>query len=407
MISLNTAQRLIARHCAALSVKSVSIDKSLGHVLAENVKADDSLPRFDNSAMDGYAVRANSTSSATSVRTVRLEIVDSVFAGEMSRRTLGPGEACRIMTGAPVPKGADAVAQKEEVSVQGGQIEVDHPIARGRHIRRRGGEVKKGRVILQKGLVIDAGSVGCLATLGRRLVRVHRRPNVSVIATGDETIPPGEKLLSGQIYDSNSYMVSAALEQMGITPVRVRHVKDHPTALRNAIEAALARSDCLIVTGGVSVGDRDYVRSVLERERIREVFWGVKQKPGKPFYFGARGRRVVFGLPGNPASVFTCFYVHVHPALRRLAGVRGGLHERKLPLSTDVASDRERWRLLKAKTLDEPEAGVAVLPRQASHMITTLAQTNSVVLIPPGVGTVRAGTIVTTYLLPPVEERAR
>jgi len=407
MISLDTAQRLIARHCAALGVKSVSIDKSLGHVLAQSVKADDSLPRFDNSAMDGYAVRAKNTSSATSSRPVRLAIVDSLFAGESSRRTLGLGEACRIMTGAPVPKGADAVAQKEEVSVRDGQIEVDHPIARGRHIRRRGGEVKKGRVILPKGLVIDAGSVGCLATLGRRLVRVHRRPSVSVIATGDETVPPGVKLLPGQIYDSNSYMVSAALEQMGITPVRVRHVKDHPTALRNAIEAALARSDCLIVTGGVSVGDRDYVRRILAEQRVREVFWRVKQKPGKPFYFGVRGKRVVFGLPGNPASVFTCFYVYVHTALRRLAGVRRGLHERKLPLLTDVASDHQRWRLLKAKTLDEPEAGVVVLPRQASHMITTLAQTDTVVVIPPGVGKVRAGTVVTTYPLPTLGNRAR
>lgn len=407
MITLNTAQKLIARHCPAMDKENVAIENALGCVLAESVRAREPLPRFDNSAMDGYAIRAGSTSRATDTSPARLAIVDSVFAGQYSRRAVAPGEACRIMTGAPVPRGADAVAQKEEVSLRGEIVEIDHPINRGRHIRRRGGEVKKGTVVLKKGLVIEPGTVGCLATLGRRTVQVYRRPRVSVITTGDETVPPGSKLRPGQIYDSNSFMVSAALEQMGVPPVRVRHVKDHPAALHKATAAALAKSDVLIITGGVSVGDRDYVREILGAQGVREVFWRVKQKPGKPFYFGVRGERatrVVFGLPGNPASVFTCFYVHVYPALCRMAGLRDALTETQLRLTTDVTSDHERWRLLKAKTV---EGGVEVLPRQASHMITTLAQTNSVAVIPPGRGTVSAGTIVSTYLLPSLKGKTR
>lgn len=403
MISPDKARRLIARQCAPLGHCTVAIGYALGRVLAQTVRAADPLPRFDNSAMDGYAVRADSTRGASGARPVRLAVVDSVFAGETSRRRLQAGEACRIMTGAPLPPGADAVAQKEEVMANSVDIAVDHPIARGRHIRRRGGEIKKNAVVLRSGATIDAGTVGCLATVGCDRVRVHRRPAVSVIATGDETVAPGGKLLPGQIYDSNSYMVSAALRQMGIEPARVRHVKDHPTALHNAFAASLAKSDVLIVTGGVSVGDRDYVREILARQRVREVFWRIRQKPGKPFYFGVRGKRVVFGLPGNPASVFTCFYMHVYPALRRMAGFPVGLQERTLPLAGPVQSDGNRWRLLKAKTLDWPNTAVEVLGRQDSHMITALSQTNCIVVVPPRVGTLEAGTPVTTYLLPAPE----
>jgi molybdopterin molybdotransferase len=400
MISPESAQRLIRRHCNPLGDCVLPIADALGYVLAETVRTDAPLPRFDNSAMDGYAVRAHGTDAATATHPVRLAVVDEVFAGQTTRRRLRAGEACRIMTGAPLPAGADAVAQKEEVHLRGDEIWLDHPIAEGRHVRRRGEEIKKSQVILPKGLAIDAGAIGCLATIGRERVRVQRRPSVSVIATGDETVAPGGRLRPSQIYESNSYMVSAALRQMGITPSRVRHVKDHPTALGNAVAASLARSDVLIVTGGVSVGDRDYVRDVLSRQRVREVFWRVRQKPGKPFYFGVRGKRAVFGLPGNPASVFTCFYVHVYTALRWMAGFSGGLVERRLPLATPVTADKERWRLLKAKLVDGPPLGVASLPRQASHMITALTETDSIAVVPPGVGTLEAGSLVTVYLLP-------
>ncbi len=400
MISIEKAMSLVKKYNQPLGFITVDFEQSLGYVLAENVKTPAPLPRFDNSAMDGFAVRSADTTGASQTKKCRLKIVETIYAGQFSTRRLRKGEACRIMTGAPVLPGADAVAQKEEVMDSPGSIELDHPVVKGRHVRRRGGEIGRGTVVLKKGLVIDAGAVACLASVGRRTVKVCRKPTVAVIATGDETVAPGEKLEPGQIYDSNSYMVAAVLRQMGLEPRRVRHVKDHPSALRNAVAAALRTCDALIVTGGISVGDKDYLRRVLERESVREHFWRVKQKPGKPIYFGSRGKKVVFGLPGNPASVFTCFYMYVYPALRRLGGFTSGLPERFLPLSVSVKPDRERWRLMKARTIETARPTVEPLTRQASHMISSLADTNSLAVIPSGNEDLKAGTVVKTFLLP-------
>jgi molybdopterin molybdotransferase len=401
MILPQAALKIVLKHCAPLGETLVAAGDALGHVLAEDLKTTDPSPRFDNTAMDGYAIRAADTAEAAAENPVRLAVVESVFAGQVANRRLGRGEACRIMTGAPIPLGADAVATKEEVAVSGRFIVLDHPVANGRHIRRRGEEVRPGRVVLRKGAAIGAGATACIASLGRARVRVYRKPRVSVIATGDETVPPGRRLGPGQIYDSNSFMLTAALREMGIEPVRVRHVGDHPTALRNATAAALRAGDVLIVTGGISVGDRDYLRSVLARQRVREAFWRVKQKPGKPLYFGTRGGRVVFGLPGNPASVFTCFYVYVYPALRKLAGHPGeGLPERRLPLAERITPDPVRWRFLKSKTIESPRPAVIPLRHQASHMISSLIDTDRLIVVPPGTEELAAGTVVTTWSLP-------
>jgi molybdopterin molybdotransferase len=386
----------------------VAVGDALGHVLAQDLKTSAPSPRFDNTAMDGYAIRARDTIGASTGSPVRLAIVASVFAGEVGRRRVSAGQACRITTGAPIPRGADAVAQKEEVQVEGEHVVLDHPVSEGRHIRRRGEEIDRGQLVLREGVTVDTGATACIASLGRARVRVFRKPVVSVIATGDETVAPGRKLRPGQIYDSNSYMLTAALRQMGIEPARVRHVGDHPTALRNATAAALRVSDAVIVTGGISVGDRDYLRDVLRRQGVKEVFWRVKQKPGKPLYFGTRGRRVVFGLPGNPASVFTCFYVYVYPALRKMAGHAGvGLPERRLPLADGVKPDAVRWRFLKATTIDGPTPSVKPLLRQASHMISSLVDTDRLIAVPPGDEEIAAGTVVTTWTLPPVGGECR
>jgi molybdopterin molybdotransferase len=401
MISPQVALKTVLKHCPAVGVNTVAIGDVLGHVLAENFKTTEPSPRFDNTAMDGYAIRAADTTKASATNPVLIPVTQSVYAGEIAKQRVGPGEACRIMTGAPIPSGADTVAIKEEVRLQGEQVLLDHPVPKGMHIRRRGEEVRSGAVVLRKGVVVDAGVIACIASLGRARVLVFRKPAVSVIATGDETIEPGRRLRPGQIYDSNSHLLTAALKQMGIKPVRVRHVGDHPTALRNAVGAALRAGDVVIVTGGISVGDRDYLRDVLARERVKEHFWRVKQKPGKPIYFGQRGRRVVFGLPGNPASVFTCFYVYVYGALRKMAGHPGdGLPVRHLPLADGVESDPVRWRFLKAKTIDGPGPTAKPLLKQASHMISTLVDTDRLIVVPPGIGKIAAGKVVTTWTLP-------
>jgi molybdopterin molybdotransferase len=407
MISPGTAQRLIAKHAKRLGPVSVDIEEALGHVLAEAVRSTMPLPRFDNSAMDGFAVRHGDTAGATPRRPVTLKLADTVFAGDSIARRLPRRHACGIMTGAPLPAGTDAIIPVEEAVVRGAELVVEGPVERHRHVRRRGEEVRKGAVVLKPGDVVHAGTIACLAMFGRTHVRVVRRPTVSVITTGDEAIAPGKRLERGQIYDSNSCMLRAMLRQMGIEVNRSRHVRDHVTALSNAIRAGLEASDVLIVTGGVSVGKRDHLRAVLDRLGVEEVFWRVAQKPGKPLYFGVTGtssrRRLVFGLPGNPASAFTCFYVYVYGALRRQAGFGSAAPRRdSLRVAGEVKPLAKKWRFLKAQR--QPAGRVRELPHQGSHMITTLTRTNSLMVIPPSRRPLADGAEVDTYRLPYAED---
>lgn len=399
MISPAQAQRLVFGHCAPLGTVAVAIDDSLGHVLAEDVHARFPLPPFDNSAMDGYAVRSDDTRGASSRRPVRLAMTDPVFAGDVRRRVLRVGETSPITTGAALPRGADAIIPIEDAIVESRSLEVGHRVPRGRHVRRAGAEKGRGALVLGRGSFVGPGAIACLATVGRARVRVIRKPRVSVIATGDETVSPGQRLLRGQIYDSNTHALAALLRAARVDPVRVRAVGDSAGALSNAVAAALNASDVLVVAGGVSVGERDLLRPTLGRLGVREVFWRVRQKPGKPLYFGVKGKKVVFGLPGNPASVYTCFCVYVYPALKKLSGVRlFGLPVEERRLEGAVERDAARWRFLKAAV--SPKGRVAVLPGQASHMVVSLARTDRLIVVPPGSGSLAEGARVKTYRLP-------
>lgn len=402
MISPRTAQRLIARHTTRCGPTSVPIVDALGYVLAEDVRSSVDLPGFDNSAMDGYAVRSRDTRTATAETPTRLSIVFTVHAGDEARAPLPARAACGIMTGARLPPKADAIVPKEQAIVEKASLRVGVPVERYRHVRHRAEDVRKGARVLKSGDVVHPGTVAVLAAVGRSHAPVIRKPTVSVVTTGDETVPPGVPLGRGQIYDSNSHMMSAILQRMG-TPASCRHVKDRPALLAKATRKALASSDVLIVVGGASVGDRDYLRAVLEEEGVRQVFWQVAQKPGKPLYFGVRGRCLVFGLPGNPASAFTCFYVYVYPALRRMSGFRNVyLPTRILRPSRAVTPDRKKWRLLKARTENGAVPAVTELPGQGSHMITSLSGANSLIVVPPG-GSV-LDDAVETYELPYAED---
>jgi molybdopterin molybdotransferase len=410
MISLQTAQRHVAEHSRVLGSKQIGIDDALGYVLAQDIRSPMDLPRFDNSAMDGFAVRSRDTTDASARQPRRLRIIDTLFAGDRAKTSLAAGMACRIMTGAPVPPGADAVVPVEDVWVEGSTLSLRKPIKRWRNVRHQGEEIKKGTLVLRSGEVIHPGSIACLAACGHERVRVIRKPAVSVIATGDEAVPPGSRLTRGQIYDSNSHMTVAMLRHMGIDVVRARRIKDHPTALANSVKAALRASDMLIVIGGVSMGDHDYVRTVLNRQGVRKIFWRVAQKPGKPLFFGKKNGnkgKLVFGLPGNPASAFTCFYLYVYPALRRMAGFRNiHLTKRPLTLRNSITPDKKKWRLLKGKTDSGSGGMVSEMPKQGSHMLTSLAEADSLIIVPPGEQGESQATLE-TYRLPYSEDTPR
>ncbi|MDH3217717.1 MAG: molybdopterin molybdotransferase MoeA [Candidatus Krumholzibacteria bacterium] len=401
MISLRTAQRLVARHGLVLETEIVPADLALGRVLGQDIRSPIPLPVFDNSAMDGFALRYQDTTRASARQPVVLAIRRTIFAGDTASYRLRAGDTCRIMTGAPLPRGANTIIPKEQAIVDGSTLRIVESLTRRRHVRRRGEEVREGALVLKSGSTVHPGTLACLAGMGRDRVQVIRKPRVAVISTGDETVAPGRHLAYGQIYDSNSHMVKAMLRDMGIEPVFVRRVKDRRAPLARAVDTALSKSDVLVVIGGVSVGEHDYLRPVLGDKGVKTVFWGVRQKPGKPIYFGTKGKRLVFGLPGNPASAFTCFYIYVYPTLRRLSGFHDWeLPRRSLPLTGAVDADCKRVMLLKGKYHATPKPSVERLPNQGSHMITSLAETDSLIAVPATGKRVARGSKVVVYQLP-------
>ena len=394
LISPDNAQRLIASHCDELKPITLTIEDALGHICAESVRSPISLPGFDNSAMDGYAFACGDTAAASESAPVRLSLAGTVYAGDAPSLDFEPGAAYRIMTGAPLPKDTDTVVAQENAVVDDGALVFTSPASAGRHVRRRGEEIEKGAKVLSKGDRIHPGAVGALAAVGREQVTVVKKPSVYLITTGDETVKPGQQLRPGQIYNSNAAMLRASLADAGIR-CEHRHVRDNPKTMGEAARTGLKHHDVVVFVGGVSVGEKDFLREVLTKQSVKEVFWRVAQKPGKPLYFGTQGRRLVFGLPGNPASAFTCFYVYVYPALMRLAGDESpGLGQAFVDVDDPVEADPKKTRYLKARasrSFAEP------LGQQGSHMITALVQTNSLVVVPPDAG---PGQKYETLLMP-------
>ncbi len=403
MISPRTALRRVLGCCAPLPAQWCATVESPGRVLAEDVRAAIALQPFDNSQMDGYAVRARDCAGASPRRPVHLRVAGTVHAGGRAARMLRAGQAVAVATGAPLPRGADAVLPVEEVTVHGRELRVTAAPAPGRYVRRRGEDVRPGGRVMTRGSVIHAGGVGALAALGRTRIRVVRPPRVGVITTGDEVIAPGRRLSPGRVYDSSLVMLEALLRQEGLAPAVMRHVRDDARMITQAIRGALAQCDVVITVGGVSVGPRDFVRGAFTRLGVQQVFHGVRQQPGKPLYFGTRGRRLVFGLPGNPASSYVCFCYYVLPALHALAGreaVPAPLERR--PLANAVVADEHRWRLLRARVVPGNPGRIEVLPGQGSHRVTPFAIATHLVVLPPAARgrRVAAGTLVDCVPLP-------
>jgi molybdopterin molybdotransferase len=407
MISVETAQKLIERNCCPLKTVAVPAAQALRCVLAQDLRAPFDLPIADNSAMDGFVLRSRDTLASSNGGSVGLVIRGSIRAGDSQLPTLRQGEAYRIMTGACVPKGGDTVLPKELAEIEGNRLVIRKAIPAGRHVRCRGEEVKKGEVVIAKHSKINPATIGVIATLGIRRVNVFKKPSVSLVATGSELVQPGSTLKRGQIYDSNSSMITSALHEMGMAPVHVIRAGDDLRTLKKAIQKAIATSDVIILMGGVSVGDYDFVKKIVEDHGVEKIFWRVSQKPGKPLYFGKKGQKLVFGLPGNPASVYTCFYQHVYPALRRMSGSSDPYLRRARALVVqDIKADTKRLSFLKARTSWKRNVShVKPLGRQGSHMISSLHTADSFILVPPMKGTIKKGQHVDIDLLPRESER--
>ncbi len=314
-VSVAAARELILGAVPRLWTETVGLGETSGRVLAEEIRAGIQIPPADNSAMDGYAVRAADVASVPAV----LEVVEDLPAGKRSQRKLGAGEAARIMTGAALPEGADAVVMVEDTAVEGARVRIHKTASLGQHVRRAGEDVRPGLLIAEPGAILRAPLVGMLAALGRSVVSVRARPRVAVLATGDELVEPDRLRDDGRIVSSNSWALCAGLRELGAEPVYLGIAPDEPDEIERRFRAALG-CDAVISTGGVSVGDRDWIKQVLVGLGGQMRLWRIAMKPGAPLAFVMVGERPVFGLPGNPVSTLVTFEQFVRPALLRMMG---------------------------------------------------------------------------------------
>lgn len=387
MISIQEALEIVQDQEIETTTKVVDLEDSHGFYLAEEITSPFDLPSFDNSAMDGYAVAGISDS---------YQIVGEIQAGDTSRKSLQYGEAMRIFTGAKVPENTTAVVMQEKTKVKDSVLHVDETVIEGQHIRRRGVELALDEIVFSPGHLNSPATVGLIGSLGLNKVKVYNKPDIRIISTGNELIPPGEVKSEGQIYESNSYALKSALNRYGFDCEEKTHIKDDFSAIKKGISDYLDRSDVLLLSGGISVGDYDFVKQALEENGVKGLFYKVFQKPGKPLYFGRRENKFVFALPGNPASSLTCFYIHVLPLLQRFSGAaETGLKRVSIPISHEFTYRSDRPIFLKAHAKDQT---VSILDRQSSSMIHSMAMGNALVFL-DGPKMVQKGETVETILI--------
>ncbi len=364
MVSVNEATELIIENCNNPHVEQLPLPEATGLILAETVYSTIDTPPFNQSAMDGYAFSYDDWDGVSS-----LSIISEVQAGNLSLEVLNPLEAIRIFTGAPLPLGADTVIMQEKVFVKEKSLTInDLNFVKGCSVRLKGSQTKKGEDVLREGQLLTPAAISFLAGLGILNVKIYSKPNISIIATGSELIKPGSNISDGKIFESNSYGLTAALNQIAISPVFVDVVVDDEKKIIESISKQL-HSDIIILTGGVSVGDYDFVEKALEKCGVRKIFHGVKQKPGKPFYFGKYNQTLVFALPGNPAAALTCFYGYIVPAISNFTKIKY-FNFLELPLMENFRKKPGLTFFLKGKTSDNV---VSVLENQESYMMNSFA----------------------------------
>ncbi|TDB91073.1 gephyrin-like molybdotransferase Glp [Actinomadura sp. 7K534] len=386
---------------AALPPLDMALLEAQGTVLAEPVSAQAALPPFDNSAMDGYAVVAADIAAASETSPVTLPVVGDIVAGDTGVSAIAPGLTARIMTGAPMPAGADAVIPVEWTDGGNATVRVSRSAPAGNYIRRAGEDVRAGQVVVAAGTRLGAPQIGMIAAVGRARVTVRPRPRVVVVATGDELREPGSPLGHGQIWESNGYMLTAAVVEAGGVGFRQATVEDEPGKVLEMLEDQLVRADAIVTTGGVSMGTKDVVKEVLTGTGTVN-FHKVRMRPGKPQGFGLLEGTPVFTLPGNPVSAYVSFQVFVRPALRAMQG----LEPDPLPmvsavLAEEVTSPAGLRHFLRGKlSFDRGTYTVTAAEVQGSHQLGSLATANSLIQVPEDIETLPAGSRVDVMRLP-------
>jgi molybdenum cofactor synthesis domain-containing protein len=401
MITVAEAIRIVKEQAQELPSEEIELKDALGRVLAEDVIADTDLPPFDRAQMDGYALRAADTAPVPA----RLRVVGEAAAGRGWHETLQPGEAIRIMTGAPVPSGADSVQQVELTSEQdeGSLVEISKATEPGQFIVRRASEIESGATVLRKGEVIGASSMAVMASFGYAKVRVSKRPRVAVLATGTELVPVSETPGEDQIRDSNTFSLSAYATLAGARVECLPLAGDDLELLKREIRDAATRSDALILSGGVSMGVYDFTKAALRALDSEIYFERVSLRPGKPTVFARIGRALIFGLPGNPVSVSVTFNLFARTALRAMQGALDAeMKEERALLSREVRGAQERESFLPALLRTDEQGRLIAVPLKwgGSSDFVAFARAAALINVPQGVKTLEAGKVVRVLHLP-------
>mgnify|MGYP000547132349 CR=1 FL=1 len=393
LIAFEEGLSAVLRNAGKPEAVVVPLSLSLGRVLAADCRSPFPSPGFDQSAMDGYAFRYEDFIAAQPLR-----IIDIIKAGDNKKTKWTKGTCTRIFTGAPIPTGADTVVMQEKVVVRQNELLIqDDRLVKGSNVRLKASHLQSGQIIARKGTRITAPLIAVLAAAGNASVSVIKQPTFGIIVTGDELVKPGDKLKHGQVYECNSYSLQAALQSVlpGVKTKTYR-VRDSAKATLAGIKKALKENDCILLTGGVSVGDFDFVVPALKEAGVKIIFHKLLQKPGKPVCFGKLNQQLVFGLPGNPASVLSCFYTLVWPSLVKFAGAVSGVKE-NLPLSHSYHSKPGLTRFLKALVKN---GKVTILKDQESYKLNSFAEANALVKLPADIASVDEGESVKVIFLP-------
>ena len=395
LLEIDEARRVVVGAATPSESEPVALDAALGRVLGEDVSAERSVPAFDNSAMDGFAVRAQDIVHADGSRPVALLVIDESRAGVPAPAGLAPGQAIAISTGAVLPAGADTVVPVEDTSRHDGRVEIRAAAPVGRYVRRAGDDLRAGETVLERGARLGAAELGVLASLGRASIECSRAPRLSVLVSGDELAAPGQPQRPGAVHDSNSITIGALARGDGADVVRSTTVPDDPQATTRALVAALADVDVAVICGGVSVGVHDHIRPGLDALGARELFWGLALRPGHPTWFGTLGATLVFGLPGNPVSAMVTFVLLVRPALRAMLGMAASPPRPTAVIDRDYEKPAGRAHAVRCR-ITAREDGWHAEPtgHQGSHVLSSMLAADALALIPSDTVEVRAGARV-------------
>ncbi len=399
MITVKEALDHILGSISPLGLEKADILGALGRVIGEDIHAPRDIPPRDNSAMDGYALKSEGTTSAGAESPVVLNIIEDIPAGYTPQKTVGPGEAARIMTGAFVPEGADAVVMVEETRSDGNSVQIYAKAAKGQNIRYAGEDVRKGDLVIRAGTLLRPAETGMLSALGRSFVKVYPKPLVALIATGDELVDIDGAASPGKIVSSNSYSLAAQVMECGGLPLQLGIAKDNMDDLTEKFRDAM-RADIIVSSAGVSVGDYDFVKDVMKNMGIGIEFWQVAQRPGKPMTFGAREGKPVFGLPGNPVSSMIAFEQYVRPAILKMTGHENIFRRTiRAKLTEDIKKKKGLRYFIRARVKRQGGSFVVeTTGEQGSGILKSMVLANGIIVIPEDADFVKAGSEVMVQL---------